>query len=329
MDGENEMVNAIEQLSPDDGNERITEETPPLSQKSIASPAREPSSIKETAKAQDASRLASRWWASLPLLTLLAIIFYAQGRAFTEAYLDYFGLNSSQFPVSPDDAYWYAFMAWGVVASKAPGAIWHAYPKFLLAEWVPLVVTVAIPFIALIGDKYSWPLHLRRWFEQALGRFGKKNISITPSRNVVKQVALGGLPSLLMASIPLMLLAITFILALMIVVFVLPFWGLGQRQARADCATEASSHQIVHYEGEQPIIDKDGKPLSPARLLQCSQDFCAAIRNGQSYVIPKAAIRSVDGLSIGRKAPSSPVPKEQQFCTKIDKVPSSIQANKK
>lgn len=254
-----------------------------------------------------------RWWASLPILTLLAVVFYAQGRLFTEAYLDYFGLNSSQFPVSPDDAYWYAFMGWAMVAGKGPGAILRGYPSFLAIEWVPITICLAIPFVSLLGRRLGWWSHLGSWLTRLRNLVGSKRRAARPSKEVVKHVAIGGVPALLLASMPLMFLALTFYLALLIAITVLPFWNLGQRQARADCRAAASSHQVVHYAGE-PKQDESGKPLAPARLLQCGPEFCALVRDGESFVVPRTSIQSVLGKPIGQTKPADHVPKNLQFC---------------
>jgi hypothetical protein len=255
-----------------------------------------------------------RWWASLSILTLLAIVFYAQGRLFTDAYLDYFGLNSSQFPVSPDDAYWYAFMGWGMVAGKGPGAILRGYPSFLAIEWVPILVSLAIPVISLFGRKFDWWSRIGNGLTRFRNWVVQRQIAGRPSKEVAKHVAIGGFPALLMASMPLMFLALTLFLAFLIAIFVLPFWNLGQRQARADCQTAASSHQVVNYMGELTQDASSGKSLAPARLLQCGPEFCALIRDGESLVIPRAAIQSVFGKPIGQTKSLDHVPKNLQFC---------------
>lgn len=256
-----------------------------------------------------------RWWASLPILTLLAVVFYAQGRLFTEAYLDYFGLSSSQFPVSPDDAYWYAFMGWGMVAGKGPGAILRGYPRFLAIEWVPITVCLAIPFISLLGRKLGLWSRIGSALTKLRNWIGLKRSAAKPAKEVVKHVAIGGVPALVLASMPLMFLVLTFYLALIIAITVLPFWNLGQRQARADCRAAASSHQVVHYTGE-PKQDESGKPLAPARLLRCGPEFCALVRDGESFVVPRTAIQSVLGRPIGQTKLADHVPKDLQFCPK-------------
>lgn len=268
----------------------------------------------DTSKANSSKPMSkARWWTSLPILTLIAIVFYAQGRALTEAYLNYFGLNSSQFPVSPDDAYWYAFMGWEMVAGKGPLAIWHVYPSILAHEWMPMTITLVIPLVVLAGRRWGWWVRIGHAIISALSRFDSDRRLSGRSREVAKHIVIGGFPALMIALTPLLVLLFTLGLAFFIVVFVSPFWTLGRYLAELDCASVASSHQVVHYVGE-PTLDSSGKPLPPSRLLQCGPEFCALIRDGASLVIPRTAIQSVEGAPIGKKNASSPVPEDLQFC---------------
>ena len=251
----------------------------------------------------------TRWLASLPVMTLLAVVFYAQGRMFTEAYLDYFGLNASQFPVAPDDAYWYALLGWAIVAGKGPIAIWHIYPRYLLAEWPQLAVTILVPFAGYLGVKFGWWRKLKTATQPLNGKLKIAKYFGRPKPDVVRRVAFGGLPTLLLLSTPMILMVLTVGLAFLISLVVLPFWELGRKDAISDCSTPAVNHPIVHYVGE-PTTD------TVARLLQCGPNFCALIKDGQAIAIPRTAIQSVSGGAIGRNSSSGPVPESQRLCAK-------------
>jgi hypothetical protein len=248
-----------------------------------------------------------RWLASLPIMTLLAVVFYAQGRMFTEAYLDYFGLNSSQFPVAADDAYWYALLGWSMVAGKGPFALWHIYPRYLLAEWPQLALTALVPLVGYLGVKFSWWKKISAAKQRLNSKLKIARYFGKPKPDVVRRVAYGGLPTLFLVSIPLIFMVVTVCLALLIYLVVWPFWGLGRKDAISDCNTPAADHAVVHYVGEPTTGNV-------ARLLQCGPNFCAIIRDGEAIAIPRSAVQSVSGGVIGRKASNSPVPENQRLC---------------
>lgn len=268
----------------------------------------------ETAVGQRAAQAKARWWSSLPLITLLAIIFYAQGRAFTESYLDYFGLNASQFPVTPDNAYWEALMGWAMVAGKGPDVLWHMYPQYLLAEWIPLTATVLLPVLGLVGRKRGWWTALGKWIVRVGNARPLRWLFARAPRDIVRHVAYGGMPAVVLMSIPLMLLTLTFVIALLIGVFVIPFWSLGRAEAKIECENAAENYPSVHYVSEAGTANVD-KSLSTARLLQCGPEFCALIRDGEAFVIPRTAIQSVGGVPIGGNSnAAAKVPHDRQLC---------------
>ena len=265
---------------------------------------------------QRAPQAKARWWSSLPLITLLAIIFYAQGRAFMESYLDYFGLNASQFPVTPDNAYWEALMGWAMVAGKGPDVLWHMYPQYLLAEWIPLTATVLLPVLGLVGRKRGWWTALGKWIVRVGNTRPLRWLFARAPRDIVRHVAYGGMPAVVVMSIPLMLLTLTVVIALLIGVFVIPFWSLGRAEAKIECGNAAENYPSVHYVSEASAANVD-KSLSPARLLQCGSEFCALIRDGEAFVIPRTAIQSVGGVPIGSNSnAAAKIPHDKQLCYK-------------
>jgi len=257
--------------------------------------------VSDPAMAMDkpAAQLKARWWSPLPLLTLLAIVFYGQGRAFTQAYLDYFGLHISQFPVSPDDAYWYAFMGLSMVAGKGPPTLLHTYPQVLRPASILTIVIVSLSLIVWAGRRCGWWSGLARSIERLRNMRWLQSIWAKAPKDMVKHVAYGGIPGLMLMSMPLMFLILTSLLAAVIAYLVIPFWMLGTAWAEEVCSSPAAASPVVHYVGN---IDANipSQTSSPARLLQCGTDFCALIRDGEAFVIARTAVQWVGGIPIHR-----------------------------
>jgi hypothetical protein len=241
----------------------------------------------------------------LPFTTFFVILFYAEGRAYVEGYLHYFGLNLSLFPVSADDVYWHAFTGWVKVMGNAPGMLLDRYPDFLLGVSPQIVLFLALPIVFWLGERYGWWSRLKGRIKQA-----------RPStRGVSAYLAAGGIPALFLAAIPLILIGAIIIPALATITLVIPFITLGKTQAQEDCMTAASNYSIVNYVDESASKEFERK-VSSARLLQCNSQFCVLIRDGVAFVIPGTAVRSIEGSGLGKRLSHAPAPDSEQLCAK-------------
>jgi hypothetical protein len=260
----------------------------------------------------DAKAQIKPWRLAVPF-TVIAAGFYAQGRAYYEGYLDYFGLSSSQFPVSTTDAYWEALKGWMLLVSKGVPAVWSAYPQYLKTMWQPMLAVLAMLALLWLAGRLGWRNRLRV----------RQQVNETKTKFSARHLALAGSAMLVwILSVPLLVMAAMFAIALFIVGLIAPFDGLGHVGAQRSCETEASRVPLVHFVGDDRL-GANGKGLPPARLLQCGADFCALIRDGEAFVISRQSVQRTDGVSLmsgardaKRNSGDKTVPSESQLCYK-------------
>jgi hypothetical protein len=251
------------------------------------------------------------WKIAIPSVVIVAA-FYSQGRAYYEGYLDYLGISTSQFPLSTTDAYWEALMGWVVLVSKGVPAIWEAYPRYLAAIWMLLLAVILMNLPLWLADRYGLRERCRASLQAAQigARLKKRHFGFAILAMTVW-----------ILSVPVLLMGAMFIVALFIVVLVVPFYSLGHTGAQQYCETAASRVPVAHFAGEERPA-ANGETSSEVRLLQCSSDFCALIREGKAFVIPREALNRADGVPIvptsgnKKKGKVTKVPLQDQLCYK-------------
>lgn len=241
--------------------------------------------------------------------TVIAAGFYAQGRAYYEGYLSYLGISISQFPLSTTDAYWEALKGWVVFVGKGLPAVWNAYPEYLLTMWMPILFGITVFVFFLFSEKYGWLDRLRISAHSARLKTALKS----------RQLGLAVMAAVVwVLSVQALVMMAMLFVALIIVTMVVPFDGLGRTGAQQYCETAAARAPVAHFvEDSHPLVSE---AKGVAHLLQCGADFCALIREGEVFVIPREALTRADGVEItppsGATAKTRPVPKEQQLCYK-------------
>jgi hypothetical protein len=251
------------------------------------------------------------WKIAIPFV-VIAAAFYSQGRAYYEGYLDYLGISSSQFPLSTTDAYWEALMGWVLLVGKGVPAIWEAYPLYLATMWKPLLAVIVMIWLLWFADRCGWRERLRASLQtrQVGAKLKKRHLALA----ILAMSAW-------MLSVPVLLMGAMLIVALFIVALVVPFYSLGHTGAQQYCETAASRVPVAHFTGDERTA-ANGEKLSEARLLQCSSDFCALIREGEAFVISREALKRADGVPVvptssnKKTGEEKKVPLQGQLCYK-------------
>jgi hypothetical protein len=255
-------------------------------------------------------KCATKPWRLVIPFTVIAAGFYAQGRAYYEGYLSYFGISTSQFPLSTTDTYWEALKGWSIFVGKGVPAVWNAYPQYLLAVWMPLLFVVVVSMLLGLAERYGWLERMRLSSRSARVKTALKSRPLG--------LALLAMLTWVLAVPALVMMAMLFV-ALIIVAMIVPFDGLGHTGAQQYCETAAARVPVAHFvDDSNPLA---GGPAGAAHILQCSTDFCALIRAGEVFVIPRDAVKRVDGVEImssGATAKAKAVPKKDQLCYKPD-----------
>jgi hypothetical protein len=236
----------------------------------------------------DQRRSGTRPWKIAIPFAVIAAAFYSQGRAYYEGYLDHLGISSSQFPLSTTDTYWEALKGWVLLVGKGVPAIWEAYPLYLTTVWKPLLAVVGMLSVLWLADRLGWRERLRTFVRTK--QVGAKLKGSHLGLAILAMLAW-------MLSVPLLLMAAMLVVALFIVALVVPFDSLGHLGAQQYCETAASRVPVAHFAGDDRTSGTADK-LSKARLLQCSSDFCALIRDGEAFVIPRQALQRADGVPV-------------------------------
>lgn len=254
------------------------------------------------------------WLSPIPTLTFFLAIFYGEGRAYRLGYLEYLGLDDSQFPVSTTDAYWLAFNGWAIIAGNGASTIFDHYSIYIKSLWLTVLVGILAAALGIYGRRQQWHIGFSDWWNQ---RLTKAKTAANPI------VASAGLSLLTMAGIPFILMILTVLLATFMLVFVLPFFQLGRWEARSECEFEAARKPLVQYVGDERA-SVDGKSVPTARLIQCSTDFCALIRDGEAFVIPRLSVRWAGGVPIEPSVPKHGkeriIPVESRLCYKPEVI---------
>lgn len=227
------------------------------------------------------------WRLAIPF-TLIAAGFYAQGRAYYEGFLEYFGIAPSQLPATTADTYWEALKGWVLLVGKGVPAVWNSYPKYLETIWQPLLILFGMIFVLSMTNKLGLHERLRARIRSNKGK----------ARNHSQRLTFAGSVMLIwMLSVPLILMAVMFMIALFLVVLILPFDNLGHFGAQEFCKTEAERVPLVHFFGDERAATESGRSTT-ARLLRCGTDFCALIHDGEAFVIPRQSIQRTDGMPL-------------------------------
>lgn len=252
---------------------------------------------------------------AIPALTVLAAVLYVQGRLYHESYFRALGINPSQFPVAPADAYWYALNALGLIIGKGIPATWRAYPELLRNEWLAITTCLILTLLILLAQRLGWFVLLKR----AIHRRRKATIAKRLKRKRPSYVwipLLGIAPTVLL---PLLTIFGLWLIGIVIYVVALPFDLLGRKEAQYECEIPANDYQLVLFNGDENA-GGNAKVFGTARLIQCGDNFCALIRDGETFVIQRSAIIRTIGMPISppdqerHQKKATKVPKEQMLC---------------
>jgi hypothetical protein len=253
----------------------------------------------------------------IPGFTILAAVLYVQGRLYHESYLQFLGINPSQFPISPVDAYWYALNALMLMIGKGVPAVLRAYPLVLKSLWGLILAGIVLTVLTWVAEKVGW-------IEQVKGSMARRWKVTNGEKWEPKQPSIAWVPAV--SLIPTLVAPFLFVLVLVVVgiiisVFALPYETLGRKEAQYECRRPASDYQLVLFSGDPNMVSA-GKELATARLIQCGPDFCGLIRDGVAFVIPRTSVIRTLGSPIvfpGQRTQhteSTEVPKEQMLCYK-------------
>jgi len=261
-----------------------------------------------------------KWWLTVPLFSMALATFYGQGRMYRESYLDVFGINASQFPISAADAYWFALNSYARLIGTAGSHFLRNYPRYLYAIAPVLVIGLLLRFLA--GSEA-----IRRGFRR-FHRWVKRRQYVTPKPPLRAKYFVALTTWLLTA--PVFIGIFIMVLAALLTTFVLPWIALGQQEAKEECQAIAKTSPLVSFAGDKRVeFDKQASPT--ARLLLCGSDFCALIRDGATLVIQRTAVQRIEAISIADlesletkvTEKASSVPDQETLCYRPPPKPAS------
>jgi hypothetical protein len=274
--------------------------------------------LEEMAKPQNTEPLnRTRPWRIAIPFTLIAAGFYAQGRAYYEGFLEYFGIASSQLPATTADTYWEALKGWVLLVGKGVPVVWDSYPQYLETVWQPLLILFGMIFVLWTANKLGLHERLRERIRSNKGKARNHSQRLTFA---------GGVMLIWMLSVPLILMAVMFMIALFLVVLILPFDNLGHFGAQEFCKTEAERVPLVRFLGDERA-GTEGRGPATARILRCGTDFCALIRDGEAFVVPRQSIQRTDGMllrvsqtSASKELQNKQISVEAQLCYRAKQI---------
>lgn len=240
-----------------------------------------------------------RQWASggLSLTVLLTGLFYIQGRAYRQGYLDALGLNESQFPADTPQALWFAFNGWLSGSVRVLEGVDAQFAWYLVRTGlVVLAVLLVILSLILLAHKLDFADKVRqsasssRWWDLM-------------TSNRIAALYLGTLPLTVLSVfvVPLVMLVLATIIVFAFVVLCLPFWSFGADAARDMCNANRQTVGLATV-AEMP---------SRLELLECGTKYCALIRSdGNLLVVGVDAVERVEVLPVRAARPGeTPLPR--------------------
>ena len=266
------------------------------------------------------------WWLTVPVLTFILAVFYGEGRLYHEAYLRRLGLNPSLFAPSTPETYWYALNSWGFTLGKIGSAFFDKYRLYLSKAWLPALIIIVMMIPAWFSKRIKRVLKIffKHWMQRvseaaelygiaSQWRWIKQRRPDSPGLFTYLASMLASLFAL-----PLTVYLAVVVLTLLLGSFVLPWDLIGQRAADDDCQNLAIGYPLVEYAGDRLDIPYKGPT---ARLIQCNADFCALIRRGETFAIPRTSVQWV-GFAVATSSTKASIDKirkehpERSLCYK-------------
>lgn len=253
-------------------------------------------------------------WRISPILTsafalsVLTAMLFLQGRAYREGWLISFGLDSTQFPISTTDTYWWALHAWATTAVGWFKNAWDIYVNSLGSAFL------LVALFAFVIYAWEW---LKARIKQAAASKENQEDAQPPGNAVQRWLAADGWKAWLarigiaivitpisLAVFPFLLFLAGLLLAALIGTAVVPFQNAGKQAAAEFCKRPvAGAARIVLVEGS-------GDPDWGYRI-ECNSDVCAVVRDGKVYVVPARNIHRVELPSPGTAVNKSEDAKDQ------------------
>lgn len=247
-------------------------------------------------------------------LSVLTAMFFLQGRAFRTGWLDYFGLQHMQFPISSGEAYWLTLSGWATTSVRWFSSAWESYLE-VLTRFGLLLVVLAMLIFALEWRKHHrapkdtpdkgddrnlapewmqvWLVSgskLRHWFARAIASL------------VLAPLSLAVAPALLFGA--------GILLAAVIAIAFVPFQNLGKQAAIDFCKRPVSlGARVVLRNGHSPDW---------GYRIECNPDVCAIVRDGRVFVIPMENVEQIELPPLGSDPEKSSEAGQEQLCPTPD-----------
>lgn len=204
-------------------------------------------------------------------LALLTPIFYLNGKAFQEGYLNYLNLNASMFPQDTAGTMMSSVVAWSSAVAgglKNTTGLLNSYWGWILVALFGLSISLGTAMFSgrklhtylksrLIIEKLS--PQAEEWVEDIF-KIGKW--LIIPTYGIY---------------------LIMFFIALALMMLLAPFHALGEQYAADQIEEE--------FENAPVVIAKDPQGLSGEyQIIQCSQSFCALYSKRTIITVPSSSI---------------------------------------
>ena len=231
-------------------------------------------------------------------IAVLGWLFQMQGRAYWTAYLDFYGLDHSDFPLSIPDLQWLTLIGWTDISIRWVKDSWNIYGQLLIDPGLKVFISLVVLLWTLKSLRYFWP-KIKPRIEQQLARVPRPSSSVSQwflrrTKEVIA-VAISVLASV--SLLPAILWIAAFFLLLAVTTTLLPFDSAGRLAAQKNCSRDLQSLNLVRlsdaYEG-----------ITSAHRLLCSETQCAVISGDRTFVVPRSSIKATELVPAGKREAS-------------------------
>ena len=222
------------------------------------------------------------------MIAFVAWIFQMQGRSYRSAYLRYFGLDYNDFPVSTVDLQWLALHGWMRVSVRWLEGVWAAVLDVLLDTGITVFVILLLvlwAFLLCWGYREVLKEVFFRRLSSRIDSFPAVVIWLGRRCKEVLIVAVGVIFAC--SAAPALLSIVLLASVLVVLLLIVPFESVGRDAAREVCAKGVQSLNRLHLSRESVVSGE-------VRGLECSNELCAVIHNGELWVISRDSVEATE-----------------------------------
>lgn len=242
-------------------------------------------------------------------IAVLGWLFQMQGRSYWTAYLNFYGFDPSDFPLSTPDLQWLTLIGWTDISIRWFKDSWSVYGQLLIHPGLTVFISLLFLLWSFNSLRYFWP-KIQPWIEQQLARVPRPSSSVSQwfLRRAKEAIALAIAVLASVSVLPALLWIAAFCLLLAVTTTLLPFDSAGKLAAQKNCSRDMESLSLVRlsdaYEG-----------ITSARRLLCSEAQCALISGERTFVVPRSSIKATEPVPAGKRAaPDQSATPVKGFC---------------